>query len=209
MDKQELDKIEKIKQQCKEFFELLDNDHVPDPSITIIHTRAEMDEYCGRKTEDWVRATSRKRGIAIIPDDVVEDITPHRKGSFDRTLKHEFNHWYLSHITGEFGGKPRWFTEGLANYFAGYKPEAPKMSNDLVVEKYFSFTDRETYRWGYVMVEYMFKKFGKEEIIDFIKKFHNGITQDIFNTTFYEKFGITPEDLEESIKKEFSTSLEQ
>lgn len=197
------ERIKEIIKDCRKFYELSEDEFVAEPVVSLIYTREEMDEVQSKKTADWVRATTNSRGIYIIDESVVEKITPHKKGEIWITLRHEINHWYYNHITKSYKGCPRWFTEGLADYYAGRRAQKPEKYEGSELDKSFSEYTPLTYKIGYPLVEKMFERFGRKKIIIFIKEFGKAEkTSENFNSIFKKHFKISPYELEEEVKKE-------
>ncbi|MEI6266613.1 MAG: hypothetical protein WCP14_01875 [bacterium] len=202
-------KIKEIQKLCREFFELTDADKVPDPPIKFLFTRAEMDEFTGRKTEDWVRATTHSRGLAFIDESVLEDITPHKKGDFWKVVHHEMSHWYFDHIVGRYNGEPIWFVEGLAEHMAGQKTYLPVETDENVCAKHYSSCDQQTYRWGILMVNKLVRDYGKDKLLEMIKYMGPDMTEKGFAKDFNKVYGISILDFETEVKQELEIRWEK
>lgn len=194
-------KLKKIIEECQDFFGIKMKNP---PKITFVYTREEIDEIAGRKTERWVRAITRRDGLYFIHPNKLEELTPHKNDDFWKVVKHEISHWLFNQITGTYNGEPRWFTEGLAMYMAGQQDTVPFSIEVSITSKYYSFTDNGTYSWGLLLVTSLINKFGKEKVVNLVKKIDHNITQEIFAKLFVNEFGISLSSFEKSVKKTLS-----
>ncbi|MDD5693587.1 MAG: hypothetical protein PHU86_03900 [Patescibacteria group bacterium] len=196
----EQDKLNIVIKECQDFFGQKNN---VTPKIIFVYSREEMDKALGRKTQDWVRASTRPEGLYFIHPSKVEELTPHKNDDFWKVVKHEMSHWFYNQITGTHNGEPRWLAEGLAMFMAEQKGLVPSFTEESITQKYYSFTDNETYRWGYLMVKDLVDEFGKEKVVSLVKKINNKLTEGIFSELFKNEFGVSLSAFEKKVKRHY------
>jgi hypothetical protein len=101
-------------------------------------------------------------------------------------MKHELFHLYLQIYVGK--SYPKWFSEGMACYFAGQKKYSP--GRDAMLRIFDQRVNLNPYVVGYAWIEFLVKKFGKTKLIKFTK-FLKGIkySRRIFNDHFSASYG--------------------
>jgi hypothetical protein len=197
---EELDrkKLQEISKECADFYEI---DAIPLPKITFLYSREEVDKAFGRKTEDWVMAAKLRDGLYFVHPSKIERVTSHREEEFWPAVKHELSHAYYDKITGVC--TPRWFNEGIANVVAGVKVPKPAPIDKQVTEFYFSYSDIEALRWGYGMVNFLYKEYGHDKLIQFVKSLTTApMSKDFFAERFQATYCFELAELQEKVKTE-------
>ena len=112
-----------------------------------------------------------------------------------------YSHLFYSKLTkGEF--RPAWLNEGLAYYLDGRDKNFPiKQDRKLAATEYFCNHDGYVYWPGSFMVKTLLDKFGKEKLLNLIKKIRPGLTEDSFCELFKNIYGFsfTKDDLKKII----------
>lgn len=187
---------DKISQECADFFEV---EKTSLPKITFLYSRDEVDKAFGRKTEDWIMAGKLKDGLYFIHPSKIDEISSHKQVEFWSAVKHEFSHVYYDKITGVC--TPRWFNEGIANIVAGVDVPKPAPIDKQVTDFYFSYSDLETLRWGYAMVNYVYLKYGHDKLIELIKSLSKEpMTKKFFADRFLDVYGFELSELQTKIE---------
>jgi len=204
MNKADEDKLKQIKDECREFFNLPQDDDIPNPPITFLFTREEVDAVVNRKSEPWERAITKSDGLYFVHESVLQQITPHKTGDFWLVVKHEMTHWYFQHITGSRSGRPRWFNEGLAQQVAGQRTNLPKPTEEIVTEKYFAMSDQGCYGWGNLMVGKLLREYGKDKVLEVVNKIDSDLSLESFSGIFVSTLGTTLLDFEQAVKTDLN-----
>ena len=200
MNKQESKNIREINQACRVFFNLKSDDIIPEPPITFMSTRDEVDAVLSEKTEPWVRAITTRDGLFFVDEEHIEEITCHKKGNYWGVVHHEMSHWYFDHLTKTWSGKPTWLTEGLAEYMAGQKKNLPIPIKESVTTKYYNHADAEVYQWGKLMVSKLIEDYGKEKFLELIKLISPNMTERSFEKNFKKTYSFSLDTFENNVK---------
>lgn len=179
--------IEKIVKELEDFFEV----SAPKIDLTLLNSREEFDQILGRKSEPWQAglANAKNNKIYAIHPDKLEEITTHKRESHPLRIKHEIAHlFYYKCTKGE--NRPAWLNEGLAYYLAGQsKWTRLSQDNKLSVTEYFTNFDGRVYGPGEFMVRTLIEKYGKDKLIQLIKKIRKDLTEESFNDLFKDIYG--------------------
>lgn len=178
--------IDKI---INDFNQLFKIDNI-NPVVRIVDSRAEIDEIKGYQTEPWLVGTVKEGIIYLLAKDKFETDSNHPKSDFDKVLKHEIAHLYITAVAKT--NKPFWLNEGIACYLAGQVKSVPSSENIIRLRDYYDKLDVLIYQIGYFWVNYLVNKFSMAEIIDFLHEWSQ-LKQDLkeFEILFEKKFGFS------------------
>jgi hypothetical protein len=111
---------------------------------------------------------------------------------------HEFTHGVTLNIEPRVANNPRWLWEGVALYEAGQFVNPRRLS--YIVNRHPPTlaelnanwqTNTQVYDLGYLLIEYIVEKWGRQHVVDLIKTFGNipsvlGVSVSEFEVGWYE-----------------------
>lgn len=170
---------EKAMADLDKFFEIGWKDN--QPPITLIPDRKMMDFFRGRKTEEWEVAWTEGTKVFILDYNNLERESDKKfsKESYEMRLKHELTHCFVNTLCRK--GPLLWINEGLA--VAGQIKLNSKPKNFSKFLNFFNQGEKEVYYESGFAVEYLLKKFGREKLLNFVKKY-DGKTKEEFYDLF-------------------------
>jgi len=179
-------KLEKYYDQAMfELKELFDINWIRNtPSLIVIDDRKTLDNFEGKKTENWqVGFCLGTQAVVIINPDNIEKESIH-KYSDEETymlIKHELCHCFYQVATSKNG--PRWLTEGLSINASGQIDKKER------IEKFTDFLEskKNYFEWGH-SVRVLMEEYGIERVIEFVKSL-KGTKDDEFEKIFFFFFG--------------------
>jgi hypothetical protein len=190
-----------IEQIVKELSQLFGVEPIS-PSVRIAGSRAEMDRIKERPTEPWLVGTVKDGVIYLLDKDRFETESDHPKSDFEKVLKHEIAHLYITAVAGT--NKPFWLNEGIACYLAGQVKTRPSSENVVRLKDYYDKLDPSIYQLGYFWVSYLADTFGMAKIMEFLREWKQAEQNpEEFAILFerYFSFGLDETQLLEQIKK--------
>jgi hypothetical protein len=196
MDLAELDTIndKKLEKSCLKTIEELENffeiklDKFPE--IIFVKTREEINKLKGRKTESWVVGWADSGKIYILDKDNFESESDHKYSdeSYSALIKHELIHLFFSNLSKR-RKKPYWLNEGVSIYVSGqlkFKKKPEKFGEFL---DFGENTGKGVYRESGFFVELLVNKFGKEKLLELIRRLPEIKSEDGFKNLFKEIYG--------------------
>ena len=167
--------------------------------INIVNNRKKFDLFNERKTEDWEVGYTffkdNKVKIAIFNPESFEKYSTHKKEEFNSILIHELTHVFTGYTLKFF--YPKWLHEGLAGYVAKqYKNKIIKNENIVNLSELHNLNDwdkNHNYVEAYLFTKFLFDKFGKEKMMEFMTNLNLRIEYCDFQLSFKNQFR---EDLE-------------
>jgi hypothetical protein len=161
------------------------------PVIYLADSRNDFDLVLGYKTEDWVvgKVLDYNKLLLLSPDSYEKESRhKYSDDEYYSLLKHELSHLFYMIFTK--GKGPVWLDEGFAIYTSGelVRKDKPKKFTNFL--KYYSHEDEGTYDEVGFVVEGLIEKYGKKEVIDFLKILPNVNSEDEFKGEFEKYFGV-------------------
>jgi len=168
------------------------------PRVFLVKDRKSINEIIGQDTADWlVGWGSRLRGGVFLlskENYEKESINKYSDEKYYGLLKHELAHCFADILTGDYR-RPVWLNEGLAQYLSGecLRREKPVILNHFL--DYFETEGEFLYRESGFAVELLIKKFGKEKLLELLRKineskpFNNFEFGNIFEIIYQQKLG--------------------
>lgn len=178
---------EKLLRILEEFFEIqLDKT----PEIIFVKTREEINKLIGRKTESWVVGWIDSGNVYILDKDNFEEESNHEYNdeSYTALIKHELVHLFFSKLS-KGRKKPYWLNEGVSIYVSGQLKFKKK------IEKFEEFLDfgekagKGVYKESGFFIELLVEKFGKEKLLELIKRLPEINSEESFKNLFKEIYG--------------------
>ena len=166
------------------------------PNIILIKNRAEMDEFVGRKTENWMVgsaiASNSVRAVVVFGFENInsESVNHYDEIGYKALIKHEICHLFFG-IASKGSGAPTWLKEGVSIYASGQL----KTSFWKKPIRFDGFLDAnkdnmmKAYGEGGFVVESLVNKFGKEKLIQIIKSLPDLSKHENFLEKFKEIYG--------------------
>ncbi len=161
------------------------------PKIHILKNRKTMDQYKGKKTNEWSTAFIRNNEIFLLSPESFEKDSIHKftKKSYCELIKHELCHCFFR-VISENKNRVIWLDEGLAIYTSEMTESQYK--KPIKFSKFLSSFhkhDEKVYEESGYFVKILVEKYGKEKIIDLVKKLKQGKTEKEFNFLFKSIYG--------------------
>jgi hypothetical protein len=170
-----------------EFFNISTNEK---PDFVFVHTRGEMDKYCGYKTENWVVAHSENGRIYMFtPGDYEkESCHSYSEEKYRKLIIHETCHFYQDLLTGTY--KPLWLGEGLAVYLSGQYKDKKVVNIFANFLRFHSDGGKEIYSESGFVIKKLVERFGKDKLLEYIHCFKENDSEKFAYKKFEEIFGI-------------------
>ncbi|MFW9880082.1 MAG: hypothetical protein ACFFG0_43965 [Candidatus Thorarchaeota archaeon] len=163
------------------------------PHIYIVPNRKIIDKLRREKTEDWLVAWAfaPSRIVYLLDRKNYEKESNHKysKETFEKRVKHELSHMFISAYTGLFQLKPLWLNEGVAIYLSGQnKFKKPVKEFSKFLESYDSYAKGIYHESGF-FIEMLVEKFGKSKLLRLIKSLKEIKSEKEFNKKFKQIYG--------------------
>ena len=181
---------EKSMKELNQFWGLKWNKNTP--RIFLLKDRKTIDAYRGKSTNNWSTGFLNNKGdiFLLSPENYEKDsIHKYSDKEYSSLIKHELSHCFFR-IVSENKNRVIWLDEGIAIYLSeqnNFKFKKPKEF------KYFleSFHSHEenVYRESGFATQLLVEKYGKEKIIELVKKLKECKTQKQFNLIFKKIYG--------------------
>ncbi|HNP89548.1 MAG TPA: hypothetical protein PKI75_02870 [Candidatus Woesebacteria bacterium] len=166
------------------------------PLVFLVKDRKSINEIIGQDTADWlVGWGSRLRGGVFLlskENYEKESINKYSDEKYYGLLKHELAHCFADILTGDYR-RPVWLSEGLAQYLSG---ECLRRGKPVILNHFLDYFETEgefLYRESGFAVELLIKKFGKEKLLELLRKinesrpFKNSEFGNIFEIIYQQK----------------------
>jgi len=182
--------------KLEEFFEI----NAPEFELIVIDSREELDLLYGKKTENWTAGFAGFNRIGFIRPDKLEALSIHKKESHPKRMIHEMSHLFYNKCSDD-SRRPAWLNEGLASYLADQKGKEFSLEEKIAAPDFFADQGQLVYRVGYYTVKTLLDKFGKDKLLELIKRMTKDINEEDFNKHFFEIYGFefTKEELRKVI----------
>jgi len=163
------------------------------PDIYILESRKEIDEIRGISTSSQDVGWAKNRNIFLLDYKKIETessykLTPEQ---YIALIKHELNHLFFNIVSGGTSG-PIWFREGFSIFLSGQTTNGQWEKPGELIGFIESEGENKKYAYseGGFVVELLVDKFGKEKVIQLVKRLKSIASDQDFKQTFNEIFGI-------------------
>ncbi|HPA25902.1 MAG TPA: hypothetical protein PLK76_04050 [bacterium] len=141
------------------------------PNLVLIPDRETINNLKGSETEEWLVGWVNGNMVYILSDKNYETESNHKYSDeeYFALLKHELAHCF-SNIYSDFCKKPIWLLEGISIFLSGQiklKTKPIKFSKFL---EFYENGGKEVYSEAGFVVEFLVKKYGKEKLLQLLKK---------------------------------------
>jgi len=160
------------------------------PSINIVEDRKTINLMKGKQTEDWLVGWSNGNAVYILNKDNLETESNHKyePEKYHALIKHELSHSFYNILSGGTH-KPVWLCEGVAIHTSGqnkFKKQPIKFKEFL---QFYENGGSGVYKESGFFVQFIVEKFGKEKLLDLIKRSKNTNSESEFNSLFAKEYG--------------------
>lgn len=150
---------------------------IPKFEIRIVYSRKDFDKLWGSKTLDYVSAFTKEDNIVIFSYEVFDKETKWPKEKFEEALIHEINHLFYQELRDD-EYDPLWLSEGLATFMQHKKKRCKykkqlKITKEILTQSFEEMTE-DSYQIFTLFVEYLVKKYGKDNLLKFINELKKG-----------------------------------
>ncbi|MBP8689197.1 hypothetical protein KBH77_02495 [Patescibacteria group bacterium] len=157
--------------------------------IYLVNSREDFNLISGYETEDWVtgRVLSHNKLLLLSPESYEkESIHKYTDKEYYSLLKHELSHLFYMILSQ--GKGPIWLDEGFAVYVSDQlsTKERPKEFKSFL--NYYSHEDKDVYSEAGFVVEGLIKRYGKNRVINFLRRLPNINNKKEFKKEFEEYF---------------------
>lgn len=140
------------------------------------------------------------RGVYVVSKEIYKELKnpENLEEEYFMLIKHELSHLFFQH-TSQFCSRPDWLWEGCAVYLSGQNKYLIKPEKFSTFLKFFEQdTNGNVYKESGFAVQLLIEKFGKNKLINLIKKLRNASSQKCFKQLFKNTYKI------ELVYKEFN-----
>lgn len=163
------------------------------PKIFILPNRRAFDEMEGKETPRWEVGFTRTSQMAVYLLDrknyEKESENTYSEEIYAALLKHELCHCFWTVKTRGYS-KPRWLSEGLCVYLSGqleWKKKPEKLESFL---NSFEKTEAGVYTEGGYAAKFLVEKYGKEKMLELLKRLSEKPDESGFKKLFVEIYGV-------------------
>lgn len=166
------------------------------PKIFVMDSRQTMNKYNGSPTLDWVIGWVSHHYVCILDGKKYSTDSSHTYSDnyYKTTIRHELVHCYTMVLSKDFN-RPTWLWEGVAEYVSGgwKNHPIPKKFTDFL--RYFdSHGDDKgnVYHESGYAVKLLTEQYGKEKILELIKRLSEANNSKNFEKLFCEIYTFKP-----------------
>jgi hypothetical protein len=162
------------------------------PQVFLLKDRKTIDNYLRKKTNNWVTGfLNNKMDVFLLSPENYEKDSIHKYSNkeYISLLKHELSHCFFT-IISKGQNRVIWLDEGIAIYLSGqtnFKFKKPKKLKHFL--KSFHTHEDKVYNESGFVIELLVKEYGKEKVIELVRKLKKGKTKEQFNLLFKEIYG--------------------
>ncbi|MDP2642041.1 MAG: hypothetical protein Q8P21_02000 [bacterium] len=160
------------------------------PIIFVVDNRETINLLKGEKTEDWLVGWANGSQIYILNKDNFEKESDHKYklDEYYALIRHELSHCFYN-ILSSYNYFPYWLSEGVAAYTSGqnkFKNKPEKFSEFL---DFYDRGGKGIYKESGFFVQDLVEKFGKQKLLDLVKRLKNIKTKEGFDELFTKQYG--------------------
>lgn len=192
--------IEKAANQVSNFF----NDEIPRFKVYFLKSRDEMDKLWNKKTPAWLVAKAgENREIHIFDKEIFDRVSPHPKNDFEKVLIHEITHIYTKEkFNLTF---PMWLNEGIAYVVASQDKKEGNKKDISKMHTFDEWNENPSYGSSGKFVRFLLNKFGKDRLLNLLKRIEKNEKKEKFNEKFREIYGYELNNLIQTWQKNSAT----
>ncbi|MFA5061497.1 MAG: hypothetical protein WC494_04265 [Candidatus Pacearchaeota archaeon] len=141
------------------------------PNLVLVPDRKTINSLKGKETEEWVVGWTNGNTVYMLSDKNYETESNHKYSDeeYFALLKHELAHCF-SHIISGFCQKPIWLLEGLSIFLSGQLKLRPKPEKYSKFIEFYEKGGKGVYSESGFAVEFLVQKYGKQKILQLLKK---------------------------------------
>lgn len=184
----------KAMKELDEFFEL--NWKYNTPVIIIVPDRKTIDKLKQQKTENWITGWAEVYNsvkVYLLDPTNYEKESCHKysKQEYFILIKHELAHCFTT-IMSNYSYTPIWLFEGISLFLSGENKIKKKPKKFVNLLDSYNQLFPSVYDEAGFFVEILVTKYGKEKLIELVKKLNTHQTQEEFNVLFKSIYGLKP-----------------
>ncbi|MBR9706235.1 hypothetical protein GOV14_04320 [Candidatus Pacearchaeota archaeon] len=155
------------------------------PNLVLVPDRKTINSLKGKETPEWVVGWTQGNTVYLLSDKNYETQSNHKYSDdeYFALLKHELAHCF-SHIISKFSQKPIWLLEGLSIYLSGQLKLRTKPGKYSKFLEFYENGGKGVYSESGFAVEFLVKKYGKEKVIQLLKKAKESKSKEDFADLF-------------------------
>lgn len=141
------------------------------PNLVLIPNRKTINYLKDKETEEWLVGWVSGNTVYLLSDKNYETESNHKysDNEYFALLKHELAHCF-SNIVSRYTRKPIWLLEGISIFLSG---QLKLKTKPKIISKFLDFYEnggQGVYSESGFAVEFLAKKYGKEKLIQLLKK---------------------------------------
>ncbi|MFZ3077473.1 MAG: hypothetical protein WA139_03400 [Candidatus Aenigmatarchaeota archaeon] len=155
------------------------------PNVFLVRNRKTINFLQDKKTENWLVGWVNGKDVYLLSDKTYEKESCHKYSNeeYFALLKHELAHCF-SNMVSHFSQKPVWLLEGISIFLSGqnnFKAKPERLGK--FIDSYDKL-EKEVYLEAGFAVEFLVRKYGREKIIELMKKLKNSNSKEDFANLF-------------------------
>jgi hypothetical protein len=182
----------KAMKELKDFYIINWNENTP--VLFLVDSRKDYDVLINQNTENWEvgRHIGENKILLITPESYEkESIHKYSDEEYFFLIKHELSHLFYNIFSQ--GQRPVWLDEGFAIFTSGELKKKTKINEFKNFLDYYSHSDEKIYKESGFAVQVLIEKFGKNKVLDFLKKLPKIEDEKEFKKSFEGYFGFKPD----------------
>lgn len=160
------------------------------PSVLILPNRKTIDLYKKKQTQSWLVGFASGSNVFLLDRKNFETESNHKYSPrhYSALLLHELCHLYINILTKGFNN-PKWLIEGICIYLSGQLEEYKKPEKINTFLESYGENGENLYRESGFAVEQLIQKFGKDKLLELLKKLADKPDVDEFKKLFMNHYG--------------------
>lgn len=155
------------------------------PNFILLPDRNSFDTLTGSKTEDWVVGLTLKGNVYLLDQEHYEKESSHKysEEKYLALAKHELVHCFTN-VVASGCQKPVWLIEGISIYLSGQNKfkKTPQVFNTFI--EFYNKGGAGVYAESGFVVELLVKKYGKDRLIELLRRASEAKSQKEFADLF-------------------------
>lgn len=184
-----LDEVYEISMaELESFFEIKWN--YSRPNMTLVDDRKTINLLRGEKTGNWLIGWARNTDIYLLSDKTFEKESNHKYSDeeYFALIKHELAHCFTNIITWSTN-KPLWLLDGISAFLSGQTKLKTKPKRLTKFIEFYKKCGAGLYEESGFAVEFLVKTYGKEKLLELLKRLKEANSKEEFANLFKSIYG--------------------